>query len=615
MSGIYGIAGGADLTQLRRMGARLEHRGEVISEIDAGGDRCFLGGRSSGPDPGSYGDEDLTLVADVTLYNTSAIRAEIESRGYRFATDWDSETVFAAYRVFGTESFARLHGAFAIAIWDARRQRLILARDPFGIRPLYCWQEGKRFIFASEYKAILAIDDVPAIPDLDVIQRLQFTKYSPPNQTLLRGIRPVLGGRSIVFADGATTSDRYWVPTVRIRPGSEQDYAGLLRDRLCQAVERRVVDLDKVGIDLSSGIDSTAIVGAVRRSLPGLPVYTFTAGYGLDDPEIQGAEFIAEHCGTIHQSIVVEPERIPDRLPEIVRNLEDPVARSELMFYDALGRAAAPVTPVVLGGYASDNFFGGMPKHKLYKLMQMVPPLKRPLGEFYDFTQSSLKPHSAVGRALVGAYFRGREPQPAEIVGAKWNPTRSVFPGESKEFINRTLINGVHDGWRAAGKVERPHIAHGVTVRYPFLDLDLFRIAFSIPDRYKIRRWREKHILREAVRPLLPQSVLNTPKFPARMKSDLAFSDVLEEYGRSLLQPTDVAARGLFDVGATQRLLRRPPGVPYSYGHAMRIWTMVTTELWARAFLDNRGAPPDPIERDDEATRCSGRAPITSNAD
>ncbi|MGA7671551.1 MAG: asparagine synthase-related protein [Nitrolancea sp.] len=613
MSGIYGITGSGDLAQLRRMGVRLRHRGEIASEFSMC-EHCWLGGRSSGPDPGGYGDEDLVMVTDATLYDSDPLRAEIESHGYRFSSTWDSETIFAAYRVFGTDAFARLHGGFAVALWDARRQRLILTRDRFGIRPLHYWQAGERVIFASEYKAILSIDDVPAIPDLDTLQRLQFTKFTPANQTLLQGIRIIQPGRFRVFASGVSTADRYWQPSLQLRPGSQHDHAGRLRDSLCRAVERRVVDLDKLGVELSGGIDSTAIVGAVCRSLPELPLYTFTAGYGPDDPEILRAEFVAEHCHTIHQSIIVEPDHIPARLPGIVRSLEDPVARSEVMFYDAMARAAAPVTPVIFGGYSSDNMFGGMPKHKLFKLMQMMPAVKGPLGEFYDFTQSSLKAHSPIGRALTAAYFRGQERSPAEIVGARWSPTRSDFQGESNEFINTMLIHGMDDGWRSAPKVERTHIAHGVTLRYPFLDLDVFSTAFSIPDRYKIRRWREKYILREAVRPLLPQSVLNIPKFPARMNSDLAFSDVIEEYGRSLLRPADVAERGFFQYSQIAQLLRRPNGKPYAYEHAMRIWTIMATELWARAFLDNRGAPPAEFDDRDGDHTLSRTDPIAAVA-
>lgn len=591
MGAIYGIVGDANEHELAAMSERLQHRGR-FSQTSRVSTRAWLGSRSNRSTHGLYQIDDLTLVADATLYDTAPLRALIAARGYRFDSDTEDELILAAYRYLGRDCFRHLHGDFSFAIWDEKLQALVLARDAAGARPLYYWSRSEELAFASEYKALLASDRIPAHPDLDAIKQLHHTKFPPPNRTLLAGIIAVPPGQFMVFERERTNTTRYWKAQLAIQQRTEAEHTRDVRERLRQAVERRVRGLDTVGVNLSSGIDSTVIVGSLRQSFPELPVHSFTGGYGPDDPEMLGAELVSNYCGTIHHPIVVDAERVHKILPSLVWHLEDPVARSETIFSFEIARVASCYTNVLLGGYASDALFGGMPKHKILKLIDVLPPFKVPLTEFLDYTQLSAVPDSLAGKALKRMYFRGADVLPPSIVGSTWQPSRSKLAYGQTEFLNECLVAGLANGYRDIPKIERPHAAFGIEIRYPFLDLDLINTAFQVPARYKIRRWREKHILREAAKGLLPKQALETPKFPARMRSDIPFSEALETHARKLLTTSAILERGLFEPREIEHLLARDADKPYPYEHAMRIWTVVMTELWAQSFLDQRGAPP-----------------------
>jgi asparagine synthase (glutamine-hydrolysing) len=199
-----------------------------------------------------------------------------------------------------------------------------------------------------------------------------------------------------------------------------------------------------------------------------------------------------------------------------------------------------------------------------------------------------------LGKALHWAYYRGADAPAPAIEGVQVAPPVESIPPLQPELLNIVLKSGVVNGvGKWLPKAERLHVAHGVTVRSPFLDRNLINNAFEIPERYKIYRWREKHIFREAVKPLLPPAALNRPKFPQAMKYDRVFSDILDEICTEFLTPERVRSRGFFSVADIENLRRRPKNGLHSSERSMRLWTAILTELWAQLFIDGRGKKPE----------------------
>ncbi len=590
MGAIYGVIGEIDSGLLQAMGARLSHRGQLLQEWEYA-PHIHFGECIHQATPIRLATDNLILVADADIYNASELRDNLSARGQSFASNRVEEIILRGYDAIGAQICEQLIGDFAFAIWDAKRATLLLARDALGSRPLYYWQGNGAFAFASEYKALLALPFVPAKPNLNSIQQLQYTKYPLPNQTLLQDIVSVPAGHYLQYdSSDRIHKQRYWHITLDPVEDTETKHAQALRDQFLTTIERQLGDLTEVGATLSGGVDSAAIVAAIKHIRPDIILHTFTCGYGPDDPEVRSAKIVAQSLGTIHHNIYITPQDIPSLLPQIVWHLEDPIARSETILNYATAQYAAQYVAVVLAGHAGDGLYGGMPRHKIIRLIQRLPFLKTPLAEFYNYTQTSSPPVSMLGKMLHQAYFRGADALPPSIIGASIFPTASPLPTQRTELLNYVLSSGMQNGvTKWLPKVDRTHMAHNLKYRSPFTDTELIQQAFQIPDCYKIRGWREKYIFREAVRPLLPLAILNRPKFPQAMQYDLELSQVIDKLANQYLAPEQIQTRGLFNLADIKRIRQRPSSKAYSSEQAMRLWTAVLVEIWAQTFLDRRG--------------------------
>jgi asparagine synthase (glutamine-hydrolysing) len=592
MSAIYGLVGGGDFSLLEAMGARLSHRGTVVREWSPAAG-VFLGQRCQQTSPVWTEHDGLSLVADATLFNAQEIEAQLASRGRRCPSQSALEVIQLAFEEYGPACLAMFNSDFVIAWWNTRTKRLILARDAFGLRILYYWQGPDYIAFASEYKALLTLTDLQARPYLEALQYLQRTKYLPPGHTLLHGVRSVPAAHWLEIHERHIVAHRYWDVVLNPQPIPLGVAEQRLRELFLNAVRRRIAGEPALGAELSGGIDSTAVVTAIRLARPEYPLKTFTVGAGPEDPEILRARFVAEHMQTEHHEVFVGPECLPEVFPVVVWHLEDPIARTETVLYYQLMKSAAAFINVVLGGYASDGLYGGMPKHKLIKLMQITPIGRGVIEEFYHYTQVSEVPRSWLGKMAKWLYFGGAESPAPAIRGAVQPLPSPPLSGHGADLLNHVLREGVLYGipsWMP--KVEKTHAAHGVELRSPFTDLELARFSFELPGHFKLRGLRDKYILRRALLPLLPSNIVRHPKFPQRMHYSLQLSNMLDALADQLLSPQALRQRGFFKPAEVEALRRRAPGKPYGFNRAMRLWTTIGTELWARQFLDHRGARP-----------------------
>lgn len=591
MSGMFGLIGRAPPEALAAMARRLAHRGS-ITEIREVAPDVHLGCVSSCIENRLLEHPGGALVADATLYDAADLCTTLsldEPEEY-------GKLIFTAYQRLGADGLALVNGEFAVAFWDDRARELILARDFVGARPLYYAQLPSGGVaFASEYKALLALEEVSSEPDRDMLQWLQHTKHLPSGRTLLQAVRVVPPGAALRFdrtgAPGWTTP----MPPLglAIKRMSIGEAALVVREALLRATASRVAGKRAVGVALSGGIDSIGVACAIRALRSDAAIHTFTVGSGNDDPEIERANLVAQKIGATQHDVIVTPAEILAHLPQVVWSMEAPIARSDTVQLYALGQKAGGMVDRLLTGAAADGLFAGMPRHKLLCLIRRLPILRESLVEFYDLTQAGRPPATMLGRLMDRIYFRGQVPPVPAIAGSRVRPPPAALPEFDDEFLNRVLCAGFQEAvasWMP--KMERTLGAAGVNFTSPFLDPRMIRVAFEVPSVLKVRYGREKYVLRQAIRPLVPDEVVNAPKFPMRMKHDGAFSDALDALADRILSKDRVEARGFMQFAAVQRLRQRRPDRPYSLEGAMRLWTALLTEIWAHQFLDLRGAAP-----------------------
>jgi asparagine synthase (glutamine-hydrolysing) len=302
---------------------------------------------------------------------------------------------------------------------------------------------------------------------------------------------------------------------------------------------------------------------------------------------------VAGQFGARHHYIVADPDRLAGDLPRLAWHLEDPIARTEVWQTLQLCEVTAPHASSVLRGDGSDGMFGGMDRHQLLAWAAVAPPLRAALEDIYWFTQSGSRPRTILARLAVDRWLARKMPPVPRVLGAAPGRAPAPLPSAGKELLNAVMVDGpIHALPMLLQKIERIFAAFAMASISPFVDPDLVAAAFRIPSRHKHDGRRNKKVLRDAMRPLLSAELLNRPKFPQRVRETRAFCDALAAIANRLLQPEQVRARGLFEPADVARLLPRRPDGTWTPEHAMRIWTLALTELWARAFVDGDGSAP-----------------------
>jgi asparagine synthase (glutamine-hydrolysing) len=612
---LYGILGAADHSEMRALGERLAHRGREAAQWQPGRD-LHLGIRGT------------RRIVDVQEHGPVAFEGAIDNRGEiahllrRRDADAvgpaeDAGLVFELIDSLGPEGLGRLAGQFAVAFWHGPERRLLLARDRIGYAPLYFTATGDRFAFASEYKALLALEGVVARPNRDALQVVHATGWASPGLTCLERIFPVAPGSCLEVRAAGISSRRYWDIAVRSAAGSESDHAARLRDSLLGALGRQVAGYGRVGISLSGGLDSALVAAGARGVAEGREIHTFSAGYGPDDHHLANAAQVARALGTRHHAVVLDPQDLGALLPWMVWHLEEPVGGEEAGYLFAATREAGRHVTLVLTGFGFDGLFGGLARHRMAQLALKYPALRAPLGELYDHAYRGVPPASLGGRALRAAYYRRRDVPSARVRGAAPLPP---VPGFSRggdqplsELLRRDLLALPYQS-----SFERLYAGAGIRVGAPHTDPEFVETAFSIPDRLKTYRDQRKGILRKACAPLLAMSFASELRNGDRAAHELRWSDALDGMAVELLSPGAVVDRELFEPAYVTQLLRRGRGQPYGPERSRRIWSLLLTEIWARSFLDRAGSAPEhappPVRRLEDASLRSESAASTASA-
>lgn len=639
MCGIAGSLNWGDSATLARMCDVQTHRGPDDyglweTEIPDGG-WVGLGSRrlaildlsSAGHMPMSTPDGRLTITYNGEIYNYRELRRELEAAGYTFRSNSDTEAVLYLYREYGVESLSRLNGMFAFAIWDEERQQLFLARDHFGIKPLYYCHQGERLSFASEAKALLTLPGMRRAVNLTALHQYLTFLWVPDPLTMFDGIFKLPAGNYALYSRGRLQVQRYWnlkYPDAGHNfKANEADLVAELRARFSASVRAQLISDVPLGSFLSAGLDSSSIVAAMAQA-GHKPVRTYTIAFPpkyrkgeitLDDTDV--ARRTAEHFGCQHTEIYTEPD-VLDLLPKLVWHMDEPVADPAIITAYLVSREARRDVTVLLSGVGGDELFAGYRKytaHYLAQKYQRIPaglrreileplitslPVMRgtPLKGYVRLAKKmsrsgSLPPKE---RFLMDSTYLTEQQKKAlytpalgnNIGSDPWSRHLDFFEEvDHADFLNQMLYIDTKSFMVSLNLTynDKMSMASSVEVRVPFLDHELADwVASNIPPELKLRRGTTKHILREAMRPLLPPEVLTQKKAGFGAPADYWLAHDLREMVDDLLSESNLKKRDLFEPLAVSRLVNE-----HRSGwadHSLQIWQLLTLELWIRTFLD-----------------------------
>lgn len=618
--GIYTKRGIADAETIRAMTSVLVHRGPMDdgylfgANVGLGMRRLSIIDIEGGHQPVYNEDRSIGVILNGEIYNYRELRIELIARGHRFYTMSDTEVIVHLYEEMGEAFLSLLNGMFAIALWDERAQRLLLARDRLGVKPLYYYEDAERLAFASELKALLQCRFVPRDIDLEAISDYLTLMYIRAPRSPFKAIRKLLPGHYLVIDASGARLVRYWDLREHCEPTSLNEPALIehIRWLLEDSVRLRMRSDVPVGAFLSGGIDSSTVVAYASANSP-QPLDTFAVGFeGADFDELGYARIVAKAFRTRHHETVVTVEDTIRHLPKLVWHLDEPNADSAIIPTYLVSKFAATKLRVVLTGLGGDELFGGYPRY----------------FDGYPIEHAYRRIPGALRQNLLAPLARVL---PSRIAGRiEWNSLADeerylmqvsyLLPSERQALLSHA-VNGevsLREEFRAYPGIDRINrlmfvdaitylpddilhitdrmsMAVSLEARTPFLDYRLVEFCAGMPGSHKIHRasrgW--KVILKKTMGPILPEAIVRRPKWgfgaPVVTWMNMGLLPVLKDLYRS----SEAVAIGLLDRAGTQRLIESWGKALKNYRSAHKLWMLLVLEVWCRVFLGkNAGKSP-----------------------
>ena len=598
------------------MNEALVHRGPDEGSVDGFG-RCVVGHRrlqvidlETGSQPVANEAGDVVCVFNGELYNFRELRAELTAKGHLVRGTGDTPVIPHLYEEHGVDFVRRLSGMFAVALWDRARDRLVLARDRVGKKPLvWATLADGTFAFASELKALVRLPGLRRQVDpaaLDAYLALQYV----PTGTALRGVEKVPPEHVLVWENGRAEQRRY-DSFGRVSADREAEWLELVRERLGAAVRRRLVADVPLGALLSGGIDSSLVV-ALMAEASSEPVRTFTVGFadGRYD-ERRYARAVASRVGARHEEIVLEPDAA-ETLPRLAWAFDEPLGDEAALPLFLVCEAARQHVTVALTGDGGDEAFGGYERYRAHELAGRLRPAavaraaattlravpaargerRSPLFRAARFLDLAGVPERA-------RYGRLMEVFPAELRRELWEPEFVSRPMPAAELLGEPAGAGIAELQELdvehylpgdlLYKSDVASMAHSLELRSPFLDREVLELGMSLPDSLKWSGGRGKVALRRAFAAQLPKEVASRPKAGFGVPLARWFREDLRELTADLLLDPRARSRGQIRPGAVKRLLDEHVRGRDDHGH--RLWCLVMLELWQRFYVEAERPP------------------------
>lgn len=598
---------------IKKMNTKIAHRGPdddgvlLSPEISLGHRRLSIIDLSqAGHQPMKTPDGRYAIVYNGELYNFKEIKTELKE--FSFFSSSDTEAVLYAFAKWGADCLKKFNGIFSFAVWDAQKKELFLARDQFGVKPLYYFFKNGKFIFSSEAKAILEHSFVGREINLDALNNYFRFLYVLGPETMWQDIKKLPPAHYAILKNGTLAIERYYKLEFREKKYGTEELAGLVRQGLQAAIRRQLVSDRPVGLFLSGGLDSSAICGMMAR-LAGGSIKTFSVGF---DTEIEAEKFnadfhiakrTAEYFKTDHHPITISAKDVAAHFEDCVIAMDEPVSNHIEVPTYFLAKEAKKQVAVVLGGDGGDETWGGYDRYyyvgMIEKLQRFLPMVKNKFfanlcgklsGKEIFFEKLSTRP----GIDLFLSFMAQKESVVAKFLKKDYNN-----PFAAKESYSPYFTDGAADAanqmmladigtWLTDESLIRSDkltMAHGLEERVPFLDKELAELAFSVSSKYKLRnREQGKKILREALSGIVPEFVLEQKKRGFFSPAAKWLRGGLKPMSYEILSAgyTDKTA-GLFDWDAIKQIL---DGHIEHRGYALNtIWSLMTFQAWAKNYL------------------------------
>lgn len=578
----------------------------------------------TGHQPLGNHDGSLQIIFNGEIYNHLDLRKRLEARGYRYRTHSDTETILHLYEECGTECVSHLRGMFALAIWDANRRLLFLARDRFGIKPLYYCIANRQLIFASEIKALLAHPDIQARLNFSTLpEYLSFGYMSGPT-TLFEDILKVCPGCILLAKEDGTIITKPYcgvVPPAEEESKPEAYYVRTYRQLLEEAVRTHLISDVPVGMFLSGGLDSSA-VAAIMTKLRGESIPTFSVGYEEEEhSELSYAQVVAKHIGSVHREVRIGKDAFFNALPKVIWHEDEPPTWPSSISLYFVAKLAQEHVKVVLTGEGSDETLAGYTRYAFTvanaewdRVYRTTIPAGIRAGVRDALLNCEWLPRSLQrrlhhtflardGNSWPSFYFDNfysgfSEAEQQELLldpgcavsGSCYKSAIQAWEGSSGDLLHKLLCTDMKTYLiELLMKQDNVSMAASVESRVPFLDHPLVEFAASIPSRYNVRGLVGKRILKAGVSDLLPSSIINRRKmgFPTPWRSWLD-GPAMQEVEHTLTEPRTIS-RGIFNPMRVRRIIAEHRA--RRHDHADRIWRLLNLELWQRIFLDRDTAP------------------------
>ncbi|PHR94614.1 MAG: asparagine synthase (glutamine-hydrolyzing) [Blastopirellula sp.] len=623
-----------DQGTLDRMTDSLQHRGPddrgtYLKHYDNGGG-IALGHRrlsiidlAGGRQPIPNEDETVWITFNGEIYNYVELRQELISKGHKFRTNSDTETIVHLYEEEGIECLQRLRGMFAFALWDAKKQTLFMARDRLGQKPLVYCQQKDRLLFGSEVKAILQAPGVDREVDKEAIDLYLTYGYVPHDKTMFAGINKLPPGCYAVYSQDKLTVKRYWNPDFDTENSDDlTTIRERLKEKLDDAVRLRLRSDVPLGAFLSGGIDSTVIVGLMQDNLPH-PTKTFTIGFPIAGYDESGfAKEAADHLKTEHHSFQVESDFIENVNSKLAWYFDEPFADSSSIPTYLVSQITSQHVKVAMTGDGGDELFCGYDRystfHKLGAFDAIPASIRSVIGsKFWGNLLPDVNRESSILRRLlfrmqsIGQSVDRRyanwithfhQKQKQALYHKDYFSLTTEFTPE--EFVAGPIRNSKSrpTGTRAMHadlqtylpcdlltKVDITSMANGLECRSPFLDHHVVEYALSIPFHQQCKGTSVKPMLSETFAKYFPPKLQNRPKMGFRVPLDDWFRGPLREFARDIILDPQAIDRGYFQRQSLETMLE--DHISGRWNHGDRIWSLVCLELWHKRFIDAEMIP------------------------
>lgn len=624
MCGICGIVNfnvteRVDPNLIERMTSAQAHRGPddygyfVDDNAGLGHRRLSIIDLSGGKQPIFNEDGSVVVVFNGEIYNFADLTDDLIARGHQFRTKSDTETIVHAYEEYGDECMRDFRGMFAFAIWDRRRKRLLLVRDRLGIKPVY-YYAGRDFVaFASEIKSLLQHPKVPRQVDRQAVDLYLSLRYVPGPRTMFKDIFKLQPGHWLTADQNGVRTGKYWdINYDAQNAGDAEEFQHLLEE----SVRLRLISEVPLGVFLSGGLDSTAMLAMMTKINRGERVKTFSVGYEAAGGEAQSeieeanefkfARLAAAHFKAEHHEFRMTSRDFQNAIPTMVSHLDEPMADPTCIPLYFISKLARNYITVVLSGEGADETMAG---YTLYRKILAIEKLRKSVGPFASaFPAMAALPLGGrvkaylrrAGRSVEGHYrgmvkgvplearlaltgeerVRKSEERLDELFGAYFNRVPAASPLNRMLYVDTKV-------WLPEDlllKADKMTMATAVELRVPFLDHKLVEYLAAAPDTAKVRGNQGKWMLRQAMGSVLPPSILNRSKKGFPMPAGAWFRTDLRDFVRDTLLSSDAACRQYFNGQAIEEIVRRQEEGKIS-GY-QEVWSLIVFENWHKYFID-----------------------------